>query len=274
MKKLTFLGIAFMALAAASPAQAGGSWTGFYAGGNAGYAWGSADNTLAISDGVNCHFCFASDISAAQSAGSPGFSPNGFSGGGQFGYNWQTFNWVYGVEFDVESFSQKQTVNNSVSLPANTAGASCFTAGAVSCVGNFSTSIKTDWLITLRPRLGYSWDQTLVYVTGGLAFTKLSYSQSYSDNLNFAPGNVGGSVTTSASDTKVGWVVGGGFERMIADNWSARAEYLYVRFDGLNANGTLTDSSPGFIANFANNMDHFSSNIVRVGFNYRFSPAP
>jgi outer membrane immunogenic protein len=281
MKKLVFFGIMFLALAIGRPAQAGGAWTGFYVGGNAGYAWGNATSNLAIADGPggSCHFSCAvgTDVGLAQSAGSPSLSPGGFTGGLQFGYNWQNNNWVYGLEFDFEGFSQNQTVNNSFGLLANSGNlfnsGNCFSGILlVPCVGNFSTSVKSDWLITLRPRIGYSWDQTLVYATGGLAFTKLSYSQTYSDNVNFnSP--TGGTETASASQNKVGWVIGAGLEQGVGSNWSLKAEYLYVRFDGLNTNGVLSDSSGGQ-AVFTNNLDHLSSNIVRVGFNYKFGGAP
>jgi outer membrane immunogenic protein len=278
MKKLAFLGVMVLVLAIARTAHAGGNWTGFYVGGNAGYAWGSASGTLAIADGpmaANCHFCAVmvggNDASSAQNAGSPSLNPNGFTGGGQVGFNWQNHNWVYGLELDFESFSQNQTVNSGVSLPANSAAlTSCSSGGnPVNCVGNFSTSVKTDWLLTIRPRIGYAWDQTLIYVTGGLALTKMSLSQSYSDNLNFG-NTVGGSVSASASQTKAGWVIGGGIEQAIANKWSLKAEYLYVRFDGLSASGRLTDSVLNDFADFTNNVDHLSSNIVRLGINYRF----
>jgi outer membrane immunogenic protein len=52
------------------------NWTGFYAGLNVGYDWGSASNT--------------------------GLSPSGFSGGGQGGFNWQTGSIVLGGETDLQ----------------------------------------------------------------------------------------------------------------------------------------------------------------------------
>lgn len=57
------------------------SWTGFYVGINAGYAWGSAD----------------------WSGGAGNFStdPDGYLVGGTFGYNLQTGNWVWGIEADI-----------------------------------------------------------------------------------------------------------------------------------------------------------------------------
>jgi|SRR5665213_905540 len=277
--------LVFLAAIASQPASAAdrvSNWSGFYVGGNAGYAWGSESNSLNIGDGpsvLNCHFCSAivggNDAALAQNAGSSSFDPRGFVGGAQFGYNWQKANWVYGIEADIGGFSQSQTENSSANLLANTAFPQCFAGGgaAVACTGNFSSTVKADWLITIRPRIGYAWDQSLVYVTGGLAISKLSFSQSYSDNINFAAGNVGGSQNSSASQLKAGWVIGAGLERAMGKNWSLKAEYLYVRFDGLNANGALSDAVTGDFANFSNRVDHFASNIVRVGFNYKFSAA-
>ena len=62
------------------------SWTGFYIGGNAGWAWSKGDGTITL-------------------GGVPGtFSGdgNGFLGGVQAGYNWQLENWVFGLEADFQ----------------------------------------------------------------------------------------------------------------------------------------------------------------------------
>jgi len=282
-KPVVAYALVFLAAIASQSAWAAdrvSNWSGFYVGGNAGYAWSNANSNLAIADGPlnsDCHFCSpggvgalgGNDIGLAQSAGSPSLNPRGFTGGGQFGYNWQRSNWVYGVEADFEGFSQSQTANNSIFLPANTAPFPNCGIGNVSCFGNFSTSVKADWLITIRPRIGYAWDKSLVYVTGGLAISRLSFSQAYNDNINLG-GAIGGSEIASVSRVKAGWVLGAGLEQAIGKNWSLKAEYLYVRFDGLNANGALSDSVAGDFANFSNDV-HFASNIVRVGFNYKFS---
>jgi outer membrane immunogenic protein len=273
--------LAFIVSQSAFAADRVSNWAGFYVGGNAGYAWGTESNGLNIADGPGfayCHFCSVivggNDAGLAQGAGTSSFDPKGFAGGAQFGYNWQKANWVYGIEADFGGFSQSQTANSSANLVANFAFSHCFSGGgaAIACTGNFSNSVKADWLVTVRPRIGYAWDQSLVYVTGGLAISRLSFSQSYSDNINFVAGNVGGSQSVSVSQVKAGWVLGAGLEQAMGNNWSLKAEYLYVRFNGLNANGTLSDSLGDF-ATFANNVDHFSSNILRVGFNYKFSAA-
>jgi len=271
IKKVGFFAAVF-SIFAFGHAHAGGSWTGLYFGGNAGYAWGSTNNTLNIADdgGVACHFCFASDITSAGGNGSSSFSPKGFTGGAQVGYNWQASNLVYGAELDFEAFSQQQTVNSSFGLPASTGSVVACGVG-INCVGNFATSVKTNWLLTFRPRVGYAFDNTLIYITGGLALTDLSLSQTYSDNINFGAAT-GGNLSVSSSQTKVGWVVGGGLEQAIGNQWSLKAEYLYTRFDGTSTNDRLSHSFPGGVdgAGFSNSLDHLSSSIVRVGFNYKF----
>jgi len=250
-------------------APAAYNWTGFYVGGNAGYAWGNQNSALSIVDSADpatCHFCgTTSDVPTAQGAGSPSFNPKGFTGGGQLGYNWQASNWVYGIEVDFEAFDQRQTVNNSFGLPGLSAGADC---SVPSCVGNFSSSVNTDWLFTARPRLGYAWDRTLVYATGGLALTKISFSQSYSDNANFGT-PPGGSESATASRTVVGWAIGGGLEQALGNRWSVKAEYLYTQFGGLTAFGRLTDGFGDF-SNFTNNVGTLSFHTVRAGINYKF----
>src|SRR5215204_5060403 len=72
------------------------NWTGFYIGGNAGYAW----NHTTVSATPNA--AFAEDFSGTTAfiaANNPsGLNKNGFTGGGQVGYNWQAGQWLLGVE--------------------------------------------------------------------------------------------------------------------------------------------------------------------------------
>jgi len=66
---------------AAAPAF---TWTGFYVGANAGYAWGTARLTDSDGDSISGRF-------------------DGAIGGGQIGYNFQTGNVVFGVETDIQA---------------------------------------------------------------------------------------------------------------------------------------------------------------------------
>lgn len=261
------------------------NWNGFYIGGNAGYGLGAGANTLNIADGelTNCHFCDniitpgpTIDRLITQNAGSPDLKPHGFSGGLQAGYNWQSANWVYGAEIDFGAFAQRGTDETSFILPGNTGfiggGGVCGATGPETCIGNFSTKLRADWLLTVRPRIGYSFGNTLLYGTFGLAVTQLKFEQTYTDNITYplvgGSTGAGGYVRTSASAWRAGWVIGAGFEHALRQRWSVKAEYLYMRFPGVSAAGRLTDGFGGF-ADFSNGIDHFSSNLVRLGLNYK-----
>ena len=82
------------------------NWSGFYAGVNAGSAWGHADSntsmTCLLAD-QTCPFGPA-QFPAVAAAGSGNLSDQAFTGGGQIGLNWQTGSLVYGLELDLQSF--------------------------------------------------------------------------------------------------------------------------------------------------------------------------
>jgi outer membrane immunogenic protein len=62
------------------------TWTGFYVGANAGYAWGNA-----------------------AWAGGPSFGTQGWLGGGTLGYNLQSGSFVWGLEGDIDYSTNKAT---------------------------------------------------------------------------------------------------------------------------------------------------------------------
>ena len=107
---------------------------------------------------------------------------------------------------------------------------------------------SNSWLATVRGRIGYSFDRFLPYITGGLAVGNMKASQ---------PGFGGG------EDTNAGWTAGGGLEFIIAGNWTAKAEYLYVDLGKFNC---------GLACGNGANPDNvsFSTHLVRGGVNFRF----
>ena len=123
-----------------------------------------------------------------------------------------------------------------------------------------------DWLATVRARLGFAVDQWLIYGTGGLAFSNGQYR-----NHDFCnTGSCGTGLMDAKGDMGTGWTVGGGLALALAPNWSASAEYLFVRFDGKNYSGTAFNQE-----NIATNDFRFSANpaefnVIRLGLNYQF----
>jgi outer membrane immunogenic protein len=115
-----------------------------------------------------------------------------FVGGVHIGYNWQRSpNWVVGIEGSVDFVDDELNGDN-----------------------------LTDYLASIRGRIGYAFGGNLLYGTGGVAF--LSYDRDIDD--------------------AVGFVVGAGFERKLTDNISFGVEGLYYDFSSeSNAQDTDVD---------------------------------
>lgn len=89
---------------------------------------------------------------------------------------------------------------------------------------------------TLRLRFGLTQANFLYYVTAGVAFTDVDWSNSISIRG-------GASATVSKSDTLVGFVVGTGAETFIAPQALLRLEYLYEDFGRMNVPLAFTGKS-------------------------------
>jgi outer membrane immunogenic protein len=194
------------------PAPVPFTWGGCYVGVNAGGAFTTIDQSIAI-PGI-----FTIDNGGHQTS---------FTGGGQIGCNWQADpHWVLGIEGDIDYLHASRTNNFAVHT-------SLFSGEEF--VGSQQTTVH--WLGTARASLGYVWDRMLYYVTGGLAFGEVDSSAtviltSRTSNPIFAG---------SESATRVGWTAGGGVKYAITDRVSGKLEYLY--FDLGNASYNLTQVS-------------------------------
>lgn len=118
------------------------TWTGFYIGGNAGYAWGNstASNPL---------------LPPLTNTGS--FPISGALAGGQIGFNWQYEALVLGVESDIDWSGVKGSTSNGL------------------CTGVVCTT-SDSWLGTARGRLGIAADHWLFYGTGGVAYGDIRFT--------------------------------------------------------------------------------------------------
>jgi outer membrane immunogenic protein len=224
--------------------DAGYSWGGWYVGGNIGGGWGSSPTSNAFVTGTT-----PIANQQAVSAASPTLTPDGFTGGGQVGYNHQVDRWLFGIEADANYFDSKQA--RSVTAPFPTGG-------------NFTTtnSVSTDWLVTLRPRVGYTVDRTLLYATGGLALTDMNFGASYADSAGQAE-------AANFSKTKIGWTAGAGIEHLLTPNWSAKVEYLYSDFGKQSVAGPVLTGPTPTTGIIAHDID-LKTNTVRGGLNYHF----
>jgi outer membrane immunogenic protein len=185
-------------------------------------------------------------------------SSTGFTGGAQGGYNWQLGNIVFGGEGDFGAFDLSKSVSSSGAFPVT------FLGNAYS----LNESMSTDWLATLRGRLGILVaPQLLLYGTAGVALTDFKFSSSYSDNaIGF--GFPGGTGYGSKSGVRTGWTVGGGGEWLLHGGWSVKAEYLYVDFGSESI--TVPTSNTAAYAQTMHVDAGLNASLARVGLNYRY----
>jgi outer membrane immunogenic protein len=255
-----------LSILALSPGASAQEWSGFYLGANLGGIWGSSDATTNVDcsgSPVTSYICAAGFIGnglTVNRAGSGSLSDDGIIGGGQAGYNAQSGNFVYGFELDLSALDLSASRQGSGTYPPNGV-----TAGNAFTIGS---SVEADWLFTARGRLGWSVSHVLLYATGGLALADVEVRSNYSDNLILV--GPGGSGFASGSKTKAGYVVGGGAEVALTDDWTLRGEYLFVDFGSVSASGTVSNPDfPGGSNSFTVS-DELSAHIARAGINYRF----
>jgi outer membrane immunogenic protein len=218
------------------------TFNGFYAGGTIGGAAGSSKYSETPSG------AFVTLVPAAipsiAAVGTSSIAPRGVIGGAEVGYNWQVGHFVLGFETDFSGWdmSASSGVTPRVPTPSST------------------TSFSSNWLFTARPRLGFANGNMLTYVTGGLAVTSFSLSQS------ILLSGASPALTGAASSTAVGWTAGLGIEYALSWNWSIKAEYLYVSFPNQSVS-QVVPSAPAFTGTVTGNL---TASIARAGFEYRF----
>jgi outer membrane immunogenic protein len=117
------------------------------------------------------------------------------------------------------------------------------------------------WLDTLRGRVGYAWNRTLLYGTAGVAFAGTS-----TNICNMAAG-----ACVSSSQTRTGWVAGAGVEYAISKDISVKFEYLHADFGAGGYASTALAAGQGTIA--TRNIK-LTDDIVRVGANWSFTSTP
>jgi outer membrane immunogenic protein len=203
------------------------------------------------------------------------FSSDASSGtaGGQFGCQYQWGWFVLGGEWDLAWSGLKD--DSYVSYPALTDPATGFTwAPRTQLFHN-----QLDWFSTARVRLGAAWwDRVLLYVTGGVAlgahdsYTQIAFNLNNA-NPNFVPQYYG-----AYREKRIGWTVGGGFEWAFAQNWTAKAEFLYLDFGSFDYisprttfGGTLGGVTDGRVWNTSVESKEY---VARVGINYLFHLGP
>lgn len=226
-------------------------WTGFYIGGNLGASWGDTNLGTRVERGNGAVFIPPTDISIINAPFSEDDNDTGFTGGVQAGYNFQSGNIVFGIETDGGWMDIGQSRSNTYSLtPILTTPVSA----------TVSQEVKTDWVWTVRPRIGYASGPWMIYGTAGLAVSRVKVDASFVDTR--VPPN---SANFSDADTKTGWTGGIGGAYAFSDNMSVRGEWLYVDLGDVRASWV----TPNGYAAFTTEADT-RANLLRIGVDYKF----
>jgi outer membrane immunogenic protein len=179
------------------------TWTGFYAGVNAGYAFRTGSSG------------FTDPTYGAVTGGGRG---GGFAGGGQIGYNYQLTpgsGFVVGFETDLQGTAFAKA-----------------DAAYLGTTPYYSVRPSLDYFGTVRGRLGYAIDRVLIYGTGGFAYgggTRSTYAGSYP-------------YTLPATD-RTGYAAGGGIEYAFTEKLSAKVEALYLHLGRGSSAATYYNAS-------------------------------
>jgi outer membrane immunogenic protein len=228
------------------------SWTGCYVGGNVGWI---RDRATLDNFPSGQYVVFLTPAERALNSHSYEVDKSGFTGGLQVGCNKQWNSLVLGVEADFNwtGLSQSATATYPPVGPWPTT--------------TESVSHELSWFSTFRARAGYAVDRVLVYATGGLAVGRVK--SSYSNVIAPVAPTI---FVGSDSDTRIGWTVGGGLEYAFANNWTVKAEYLYLDFGSFSYNSNFTPNPP-FSPNAGSTWTtdvRSRAQIIRVGLNYKF----
>ncbi|MGU3330343.1 outer membrane protein [Methylobacterium mesophilicum] len=241
------------------------TWTGAYFGINAGYAFDASsrsnNSTFIVPGGAGGYTVSGAPVAATFR----NRSQDGFSGGAQVGYNVQFTpgsGVVVGIEADAQYLDFGRNRNDA------------FISGGGIRPGYYVTDPRglssLDYFGTVRGRLGYAFDRTLVYGTGGFAYGSGSADRSfggYAGNDSF----------------RTGYAVGGGVEFALptesflnffrSSAVTFKIEGLYVNLERGNRNqGALVVNAANLVpvaySAIGRRDDEFA--VVRAGLNYKF----
>ena len=234
---LIVAGVALIALTGSAFAQGtqGPGWGGFYVGGQGGYGWGDRDGCFGI-EGV---FEPVSEC-LEEGDGDFDYDQDGWLVGGQVGYNHMIGSILLGLEADAAFASISGEVE--------------FGDGEDSFDGNGEWT----WLAGFKARVGFVLDtgvsmdplpKVLLFATGGLALAGYDFE---------------GSSGCEFTQTRDGYLVGGGAEFKISQRASLKIEYNHMDL------GSDTQPCTTLVFFPTHTEADATLDVVKFGFNYRF----
>jgi len=221
-------------------------WTGFYIGLHGGYGFGRDKNAFGtvIDNG---------DPDVPAEAGPYNHATKGALAGGQLGYNLDFDDWVVGLEgeFAWSGMGGKRTTAED-ELPGGDPGT--FT--------RFRS--KNRWDGDIAARLGFVLGHSLIFAKGGWSWGDFRYAETHDD---FPTTNSCKDCIRSFTNTRGGYLLGGGVEFAFADNLTAKLEYDYINYGSHRLPYPATDNDPALQSFRVKD----TKNFVKFGINYLFN---
>ena len=225
------------------------SWGGQYIGFAIGASKGKAEPTTQVKN--TTYFTSAPDPGQLNPIASTDIDATDVNGNLFWGVNGQTDNLVYGVELNLmlNNYDEQQNSGNIAYLSQPT--------------GTFSmsTRVESNWAVSIRPRLGYAFQKSLIYLTAGPAMRQFNYDFTFSDTHTHT------STAVSENEWELGLIVGFGYEFKIQDAWSLRTEYLYSIYRDVIDTQSILSSQPA--DGFTHKLD-FTEHSLSIGLSRKF----
>jgi opacity protein-like surface antigen len=236
-----------------SPQDASQKWQGFYAGINAGYGANVNNRRLQRDDGYDTADVYYAGGIVGLQAGYNEVLANNFVLGIETEANYAN---VYDVNGSLNTSSLGPVIQSYYNYPNY----------IYTVIGGYYNSYYSqtglEALGSTRLRLGYAIGNFMPFISGGVGYGMVSHetrSKDINTAASYYPGFPIYSVDSSYNaSVAAGWAAGGGFEYMLADNWSTKFEYLYTSIGQIHFNNT--NETYGF----------FGVNQARIGLNYHF----
>jgi outer membrane immunogenic protein len=228
------------------------SWTGFYVGGQGGFAWAYPDLTI------------DSGLLTQQSTS---FSNQGGFGGGLIGAQYE-FGWTHivaGIEAEYNGGSIKGNATSTIQGLTAAGGPLTVTLAQSATLNSFG-SVDGRLGVAL---VGFGFDHMLLYITGGVAFGDPKQTATAISSVGAAaPAFVAGTTATFGGGDKTGWDFGAGIDYWLTTNWIVRGEWRMYNFPSLSVSvpGGLVAAGPAAAA--LNTSE--TVNVARAGIIYKF----
>ncbi|GAB2181019.1 hypothetical protein DLREEDagrD3_12420 [Denitratisoma sp. agr-D3] len=222
-----------------------------------GYSWGwqlgaiqqdTASRITADHIGAGApYYLDATDAAVTDRINSATLSKGNGAGGLKAGYSKSYGNVVAGFDVRLDTgFDQSRSAS-----------------GVTNGTMRFNQKVSSDWTLSLLPRLGWAWENKLIYATAGVAASQVSLATDYADSNN-------GRASHKTTKTLTGLVLGFGGEYALDKATSISFHYAYSDFGKVhNDTFILSPFGTGNNSTLKSTAD-VRTHTLMVGYTYRF----